>query len=169
MGDLMTNALQPAFDFMALALLFVAPVMALPTVSVYGDQTVHDMASIRRELLSKLDFEAGVFHSNATLWSTSHASYHIFATNRTEACHTHPRDTVAVTLWGEGAFRVTYSRPIVQKEGFEFVIPAGRAHAYGPAGVEPVVVSVLWSPPAGHWVDNKWQWASDVTLPATGC
>merc|ERR1711988_1034212 len=133
------------------------------------------MAEVQTELFGALNYEAGIFHSNMTLWATENASFHVFATNRTEACHTHPRDTLAVTLWGEGAFRVPYSAPIAQRKDFQFMIPAGEVHAYGPSAESekeglPVLVSVLWSPPAGHYDSaGVWQWANDVTLPAKGC
>jgi mannose-6-phosphate isomerase-like protein (cupin superfamily) len=138
-----------------------------PTVTVY-DGAVADVAVVAKRLLSELDASAGVYHVNTTLWATEHSSFHVFATNRTEPCHYHPRDTVSTTISGRGAFRVPYSAPVPQGPGDLFIIPTGRTHAFGPVDDGPVLVSVEWSPPAGHWTANKtWQWASDVTIPAS--
>mmetsp|Transcript_27827 Transcript_27827/g.33773 ORF Transcript_27827/g.33773 Transcript_27827/m.33773 type:complete len:182 (+) Transcript_27827:265-810(+) len=141
-----------------------------PSVTVY-DGPVADFESVGKRLLSELDSSKGIFHANITLWATEHSSFHVFATNRTEPCHYHPRDTVSTTISGHGAFRVPYSTFVLQNPGDQFVIPSGMAHAFGPVDDNgPVLVSVMWSPPAGQWTANKtWHWASDVSIPAEGC
>ena len=142
-----------------------------PTVTVY-DGPASDLEAVAKLLLSQLDAAAGVFHANTTLWATQHSSFHVFATNLTEPCHYHPRDTVSTTIQGRGAFRVPYSSPVPQRQLDQFVIAAGQVHSFGPVegrDAQPVAVSVMWSPPAGHFDNRGWQWAPDVTIPASGC
>lgn len=135
--------------------------------SVYGKNARHlsvDIAAAGEKLLSQLDFAKGIQAANITLWtdSTLNASFHLFATNRTEACHFHKGTTVSQTIHGSGAFRVPYSStPVPQNAGDTFVIPRGEAHAFGPAPgvVDPVLVTVLWSPP----------FHSNYTVPISGC
>ena len=140
------------------------------TVTVYN-HTSQSIALLGQRLLSELDARQNIYHANTTLWSTKESSFHLFATNRTEHCHYHPRETVSTTLKGTGAFRVAYSSPIVQHPGDLFVIPKGKPHAFGPVvGGSPVLVSVMWSPPAGHFdEDDVWVWDDDVTIFTTGC
>ena len=140
-------------------------------VTVYN-QSATNIAAVGQRLISELDASQGIYHTNATLWSTKQSSFHIFATNRTEHCHVHPRETISTTLSGKGAFRVPYSSPIPQNTGDLFVIPEMKAHAFGPAVEDghPVLVSVMWTPPAGYFDQNHvWIWADDVTIPTTGC
>jgi hypothetical protein len=54
-----------------------------------------------------------------------------------------------------------YGGQILQEPGDSFFIPKGQPHAFGPLkeSIEPVLVSVLWSPP----------FHEGYTIPADGC
>jgi len=135
---------------------------SLGTATLYGaGGKTADLAVVAAKLLAKLDASKGLFHANATLWTTKQSSFHLFATNRTEECHYHPGTTLAEVLSGTGAFRVPYGAPVVQRARNSFFIPEGEAHAFGPAteGSGPVLVFVLWTPP----------FHSNYTIKMSGC
>ena len=139
------------------------------TVTVYN-KTAINIRTVGQRLLSELDASKGIYHTNSTVWATETSSFHIFATNATEFCHYHPRDTVSTTIQGTGQFHVTYSAPIRIAANDQFIIPKESAHAFGPIkGGGPVVVSVMWSPPAGYFEGNVWNWYDNVTIPTSGC
>merc|ERR1712146_248431 len=126
--------------------------LASPTLgktSVFGSSTGTSLSELGDELLSQLDWKAGVQAVGKEIWRSETSSFHLFATNRTEPCHYHPGATFSQTLQGKGAFFVNYG-PAVQQNAYDtFFIPAGAPHAFGPAPgvIEPVLVTVLWSPP----------------------
>lgn len=120
-----------------------------------------EVERVGAELLGQLNASAGILASGRELWRSQTASFHIFATNRTESCHTHPGDTTARTLRGVGAFHLDGRPPVLQRAGDTYFVPEGMRHAYGPSADYhlPVLVAVLWSPP---FHDN-------YTVPAVGC
>eukprot|EP00941_MAST-03F_sp_MAST-3F-sp1_P000626 g626.t1 len=135
---------------------------ALGSATLYGvGKESLDLELEGKKLLSQLNFEKGIFHASKELFRTEKASMHLFATNRTEACHYHKGTTLAQTVKGQGAFRVPYSLPVLQNAGDSFFIPEGEVHAFGPLENEPVLVTVLWSPPLHQ--------NYTINVPESGC
>jgi len=117
-----------------------------------------DMTTLAKQLIASLDYDKGITAANYTLGITENTSFHLFVTNRTEACHFHTGDTVSTILHGEGIFYHTNGKPTPQSTGSVYFIPRGAPHAFGHRG-HPTVVTVAWSPP----------YHSNYTIPTKGC
>jgi mannose-6-phosphate isomerase-like protein (cupin superfamily) len=128
---------------------------------VYGANTSNDnLEKLGVMLISELQYPK-ITKAMKTLHVTNTSSFHLFANNHTEPCHTHPGLTVSRVIQGHGAFRVPYGKKVLQNPGDEFVIPIGQPHSFGPEDDSsgPVVVLVVWSPP----------YHENYTIPASGC
>mmetsp|Transcript_28618 Transcript_28618/g.56226 ORF Transcript_28618/g.56226 Transcript_28618/m.56226 type:complete len:156 (+) Transcript_28618:14-481(+) len=145
--------------FISLCSCLFACAFDLGTFIVDGNTAV-DMTATAKELLSQLDFARGILVANATLGMTERTSFHMFVTNRTEACHYHIGDTTSTVLHGRGRFYNIHEGPISQPLGSVYFIPKHTPHAFGHVG-DPTIVMVTWSPPNKN--------PATYTVPWTGC